>query len=603
MGYKTQIQLIRQGDPVAPETDNPIFSDVIGNVNYLKALIDAAAIGSAAFARNVTVEPDALVGQPVYYNDVAQRFERSLALAEVDPDTQALIPADSSQVWGLVYAKTNSTLADLLIFGYAEVDLTDALADPVEAGNYYLSSSTPGMLVFDKPPLSIPVLRTTGDGKVFLLPTFLDSFDRHTHYKFSLTTQPAGDHTPPSPGNRHVIDNPDALLPGWLPADHSSFNGLAPAGASFGYNLVAHEALQTRWPPLPIGEAHLEWNKGLDKDIGGTGVIQGTQGLAIIDRNGIWWMSDCYGDVPWPRDLDTATPSSVSESVDECPRNLTMSLILWFSRPNFATETFSVTSLRSADDRVIVRCVDDTEAAVGDLEILLDFSFVVSPDETQRGAIVLKQLEDETFLSGPVLEGLYTTGSNVTLSSDRATVKLDLDDDDSPDVYQGMVQLEVSTQATQQLPIELVRVEGIEEEFFSDIPYLGMTADEQSSYRARIVVPADLSIANPQLAIRLLILGRTAGVLPDLNITARILPRPSDGIDAPEDLPLVGEEFAVTIDTNATLTSANQYVEATANPFAVSPGDIVLYTVERLSTDGYAGDVGILAQMGVITSA
>ena len=208
-------------------------------------------------------------------------------------------------------------------------------------------------------------------------------------------------------------------------------------------------------------------------------------------------MSDCYGDVPWPAFWDTTpgTGSSLTEVLGECPRDLYMELVLWFAKVNFATDNAVVTSLRSLDDRLLVRCADGAAGQAGDLTIDLDLSFLV--DETPvRGSMVLKTLEAETFQQGRVVEGVYTTSDTVTLSSDLPAVKLDPDDEDSADVYQGFVRIAVAPQSTLELPVLLTRLEGASEEFYQDVMYLELPAGEATAFRSEVAVPSGTGLAD-----------------------------------------------------------------------------------------------------------
>lgn len=604
MGYENLLQFIKEGESVSGGVAGRPDRSLDNNVRFLKELIDAAAIGSTIFAREVTVEAEVLQGTPVFLNGKTSRFERGLALVETDLATGTLLTAPSAQIWGVVYKKHNATKADLLLFGYAALDISAAVGMAVTEGTYYLSGTTPGRLVKQRPPVSVAVLRTDGLGKVFVHPQFIDFLDRHIHYKFPLTTRPAGSHTPPSYGDRHVIVDPDETKPGWLPANHPTFQGLAPAKAAFGYNFKAHPTLANVWPPIPVSQSYIEWNKALDTDEGFFGVPLGTSGLVAVDRYGIWWMSDCYGDVPWPRDLDTQVSVSVSISQDggpECPRSLDMEMNLYFTKINFATDTTVVTSLRSADKRIIVRCLQDKSIrASGDLEIALDLNLLVGTN-TARGHTVFKTLKDNTFERGPVAEGLYAKSSNVKLSSTVSTVPLDPSNPASATVHQGMIGIEVLTAPTRQLDVQLTRLNGASEEFHLDHMYLGLINGEESSFRSRIDIPFDAQFASPQLALRFRILGRAAGALPSLVVTGRRVPRPQFGLAVALPLLPTSSEFTITINTQATIDKANDYIEAESSPFAVAAGDLIFFTVKRLATDAYPAEVGILQQVGLLT--
>jgi hypothetical protein len=604
MGLKHNIlQLIRRNESVLEGVPNRVFEQIHENVRYLSDVIEAAATGSTIFARSVSVEADALVGMPVYYNPDTQQFERALGATRTDATTGLLLTAPSADVWGVVHTKHNSTLADLLLYGYASLDISNAVDVAVAAGTYYLSGVTAGKMTRSRPPLAVPVLRSDGAGNVFVCPNVVDFLDRHVHYHFSLSVVPAGETTPPSPGGRHSITDADDDLPGWLPADHASFDGKAPAGAAFGYNLAAHPQLLAVWPPLPTGNAQLVWDKGLSIDVGGTNVPLGSSGLCVIDRHGVWWMSDCYGDVPWPVDYDSSSPESYSDSASvECPRHLDMRLDLWFSRVNFATDVTSVTSLRSNDARVKVRCYGtDDLASTGDLEVTLDFSMSVT-DEDALGGQVLKELNDgNTFKRGWAVEGIYSESENVTVTGTHSR-PLDPDDEDSQEIQQGVVQIEVAPASVLELPTELVRLDGVSEEYLFDLMYLAFAQGEQSALRGKIRVPTDIGIASPQLALRLRILGRTAGTLPDLTVTARRVAR-NDPADTPLALPTSGSEFTVDIDTGVSLVTTNTYVEAESEPFEVAAGDLVFFSIERSDSDGYNGEVGMLQMTGSLTGA
>lgn len=594
MSLEPHVQLIREGEPVAPGTPNRPLAQLDQNLRYLWDVIQAATMGSTLYARQVTIEDDALVGMPVYYNTTRQRFERALAGMEI---TAGIVtPAAACQVWGVVSLKHHATLADLLLCGYAELDLDEAVQGDVVAGTYYLSGVQPGILLTQPAPVSVPILRADGNGRVLVLPRIVDALDSHRHYRFALACRPAGDHAPPAPGQRHVITNPDDSLPGWLPADHASFAGRAPAGAAFGYNLAAEPNLQAAWPPLPLAHAYLEWDKGLDPAQGFHGVPLGPAGLAVLDRYGIWWLSDCYGDVPWPADYGGDV--SESNSVLECPRYTEMALTVWFTKLNLADEATVVTNLTSLDERLKIYCAGTLEeASAGALEIDLDLSLTLG-DNDRAGYLVMKELdEDGTIHRGPAVTGLYAGSANVVLSSDF-TSKLDPDDPASEDIYHGAVSIAVLPEQTRELKMMLIRLMGATEE---SVPVLHIALSESnpSKFVAMFEVPQDAP-AGALFTYQARLLGRAAGTLPQLSFTKARVPRPADGLDTP--VAVGGTASALTCLTVATLTDTNQVVEAQSEAFAVDPGDLVFITVER-GDDAYAAEVGFLQQIGLLTSS
>lgn len=596
MSFERLTSLVRPLEPVAAGVVNRPIRQIDQNAAYLWDVLQAAAVGQTVYARSQTVAAACVVGTPVYYDQAERVFLPALAAVESGAGG-ALATADSSQVWGVVAVKHHADLADVLLFGYAPLDVSPAVdTGAAAAGTYYLSGLTPGTLTADRPPLAVPVLRVVPGGMVFVAPQWVDFLDRHRHYRFELYAKPAGHTDPPGPGGRHVVADPDPAAPGWLPAGHAAFEGRAPHGAAFGYNLRAHPALDAAWPPLPAAHAYLEMDRGADAAAGLQGVPPGPTGLAVVNRDGIWWMSDCYGDAPWPAEYDGSTGWSLSDSQSasaECPRHLAMRLTLWFTKIAFATDTTVVTSLRSVDDRLVVTCRGtDDPAAAGDLDLDLDLGLTTG-DTDRRGRVVFKALEDEKFHAGPVLEGVYALSGTVTLVGDD-TVRLTPGDAASPVVYQGIVGLAVDPAPTRELDVQLVRLEGANEELYQDVMYLGFPAGEESRVRLKLHVPADAALPSPRLTVRLRLLGRAAGTLPQLTVTGRRVPRPAAGLATPLDLPLAAAEFDVTVDTAAVLDAANQYAEAEAAAFAVEAGDVVFLTVAREEDDAYPSEVGVL---------
>jgi hypothetical protein len=588
------LQLIQQGEPVAPNVANRGLQQLDQNFNQLLQWFEAARIGSTVFAREVTVDATVIPGTPVYLDTATGSFKAARAQFTTDPNG-LLYQAESAQTWGVVYFKHNATLADILLFGYAPLDISQVTETPITAGLYYMSGQIAGRLTRQRPPVSVPVLRSDGAGNVLVMASFMDLLDSHRHHRFVLVCRPCGTHIPPEFGDRHEIVDPDASLAGWLPADHESFEGHAPADAKFGYNLAAQPSLANAWPPIPLTHAYAEWDRGLDAAQGYHGIPLGPDGLLVLDRYGLWWMSDCYGDVPWPADWDTTVSQESQPQGSECPRSIFMDMVLWFTKLNVATGSSVVTSLMTRDDRILLRCVGTQLAANrGDLEIALDLSLGVE-DTNEAGYQVLKTMTPAgMLLRGPVTEGLYTTSPNVTLTSDVKR-RLVADDENSPWLYQGTVRVNVSTQATVELYPQLVRLEGATEEHYP-VLYLGLPENRVAKFIARFDVPADAA-EGASVRYRARIIGRQAGTLPELTLAYRIVNQPPDGLTTP--VTVSPSYTTLNMDTGATLTEADQCVEATSEPIEVSPGDVVEIKVER-DVDDYTGELGVLRQVLVL---
>jgi hypothetical protein len=339
--WPTNVQLITDGEPVDAAVSGRPDSALVARTDYLKARLDQALLGQCNVAYASPSASNCLLGQPVYWNSTDAQFEQALAGVVTTP-TGTLAPSPSSFVLGVVANKESANVIDVLLGGFFKLDLTNALLGPLAAGQYYLSSAQAGILIQQPVSLSIPVLFADGFGGVYVRPEVRNPMTDHVHYTFPLVCLPAGNTTPPPPGGRHSITASNPNLPGWLPASHSVFGGHAPLGAAFGYNMAQDpNKIQTVWPPIPIGAVSIEWNKA-QNHVGGTIIpVNPSHGLVYMDVNGIWWMSDCYGDVPWPVNLHVppgpSSSASISAGGPHCPRPEVMELKLSFARLAFAT--------------------------------------------------------------------------------------------------------------------------------------------------------------------------------------------------------------------------------------------------------------------------
>jgi hypothetical protein len=607
MSLEHFIKFISEGEPVSPGTANRPLQQLDQNIQYLWNIIQAASLGSTVYARSQTIAETLKIGQPVYFNAVSSRFEAAFASTESDTVTGYLAVPDQAQVWGIVAVKHNATLADILLFGYAHIDMREALditlaaGAPVPAATWYLSGMSAGMLTRQLPPVTIPVCKTNNNGGVYVNPKFVDFLENHRHYAFSLTMLPAGSVTPPAVGASHVILNPDFNLPGWLPANAAIFENKAPAGAKFGYNLSQDLSLKNLYPPVPLQSACIQMQRPSIWDTSSQHRWYGQQlmeDLVVIDRNGIWWMSDCYDEVPWPTDLNTDSSTSASTSYSECaPLGRDYVLKLYYTRVGFATDISTVTSLKSLDPRILIRCSgQDVTGSTGDLDIDLNLSFMIG-NQNLPGYRVFKTFNPttNTFNSGPVAEGVYAASANVLLSSPHTTT-----DSLGRTVYHGPIGLGVLSQPTQELASQLVRLDGATEESYP-VLYIGMPNDITTSYIVKFDVPSDAP-ANSNFKLRLRLLGRAAGTLPQLNVSYYVTTRPTAGLATP--INVTQSYTALTINTVA-LVGANQAVEANSSLIQVNAGSIIYVKVERTPAslnDAYAGELGIMQQTGILTA-
>lgn len=114
------------------------------------------------------------------------------------------------------------------------------------------------------------------------------------------------------------------------------------------------------------------WDVGVLRAAPGITPVNPTE-LVTIDANGIWWMSNCYGDAPWPTLLDTTIVGPVV-GPGECPRDpWAMEIKLSFAKLSFGTAQVLVNSLAPGSGSPIkVLNSSGANATAGDL--LLGFA-------------------------------------------------------------------------------------------------------------------------------------------------------------------------------------------------------------------------------------
>jgi hypothetical protein len=623
--WLNNIKHVTPGEPVQAGVVSRPDRALVDRTEYLKQRLDAAALGQAIFDIDATIAPDVLPGQPVYWNATAQRYERALAAVDTDQTTQTLVTLPSSDVLGLCYKKKNATLADVVLHGVVRLpEITNAVTAPVAAGRYYLSAVEPGKLVRQRPPVSVSVCYVQGvkdncadEPWVVVMPQLRSFLDDHIHYRFELTALPAGDHDPEAAAlaGVHTVDNADATQEGWLPADHTVFDGRAPVGAKFGYNFSQHEAISLVWPPMPLQAVAVLWDKGIN-NVGATEIPLGSDGLCICDANGIWWMSDCYGDVPWPADLDTSSSESLS-SLAACPREERMRVIVVYLRMLFGNDRSVVTSLKPAvDSPITIANCDGTLATqeqplTGDLELGLNLALVDDPTEVV-GSRVYKQITtDFKFRKGWIAEGvrvgagpLVITGTRSRTLTTAEKTALDLPSDDATLLHQGLVTISYDDQLVErEISPQIIRLSDTVERLYLDIPYLGFPQGQDSLVRVRLNVPGANLGSSLEMRVRVQLFGRTSAVLPEMTMSYRQLPRPAGTVTVGmPTLPGLGDEISLAFDLPTASLALDTPIEVSSEAFAVTEGDTILVTLARAgSADSYAGEIGLLRLSGVIT--
>lgn len=593
MAYRKNIDWIKNGEPVEASVAGRPMTQIFQNVEYLRQLVEEAQLGQSLKLTEQPCESSVVVGTPVYWDDANGRFAPALAKLNVstsgntEPDKQA-------QVWGVVVAKSSSTTADILLKGSTVIDLSPVVdTGTVVSGPYYLSTTEPGKLTASKPNIAIEVLKVGNiqgqQHTIIVDPDIPTLFSLHRHYKYSLVCLPAGSHTPPNSGNRHVITNPDNTQEGWLPVSDPIFSGKnIPTDAVFGYNIEV-SPLKDLWPPIPVESAYLEWDRGKDKDLMGVAVPLGEDKLCVINEDGIWWMTDCYDDVPWPTNYDSANPPSPPPQGNECPRSLIMSMNLYFTKPIFTnsdTAVLSLTARQGSGLAVYCRGTNDV-AETGHLELDLDFNTSQTDDNLLTDQAI-KEVSGAEFKRGPVVVSIKSNSPTLSVTSNSGKTQ--------NDGYFGEVVLEANLDPSlQDFPILDVRLNGVEQEFYQDLLGLGFPYDRNSEVRMRFRIPHGVSLTqNATASIVLWLLALESGNFPNnlLTCTYRVLSDPGTGLALPTT------DSNLTLDTTWSGATANDYKKFETGTIPVAAGDVITFTLKRSAPDSYSGKVILLNAYG-----
>lgn len=609
------IKHVNVGEPVQAGVVSRPDRTLEDRTDYLKDRLDAAALGRVLVDSDATICSSVLPGQPVYWNWIEKRYEPALAAVAPDPETQVLIVQPSSDCVGICLRKRSETLGDIVLRGIVDIpELANAISGPITPGRYYLSAADAGKLVKQKPAVTVTVCHVQGPKdscttvpRVVVMPHIRDFIDDHTHYRFDLFTRQAATQNEP----------------GWLPANHPVFAGKAPNGAVFGYNLSQHSALSNVWPPLPIQSVAMLWDKGTNH-VGATEIPLGTNGLAICDTNGIWWMSNCAGDVPF------TAPTTHPPGNGECPRYETMRVSVVYLRMLSGNDRNVVTSLVrdvTAADAVetaatptaenvtspiaISNCVDEP-ASTGDLQLNLDLQIAAAE---KTGGQVIKGVVNRHQLSrGWVAEGAFTTSNQIAITGSRGSPRtlttqekqqFNLTTTAPITLHQGILKIDYTDQLVErELSPQIIRLSDTVERLYMDIPYLGFPGNQASLLRLRFNIPGSNIGDNLMMKIRVQLFGRDGTtqqrkVMPSLYMTRRILPPPA--LTSTDGEPLETNDAPLVFNSGADLFIDHAITRDSA-PFAVAEGDTVLVTIGRQEDNVY-GEIGVLRVTGIVYSA
>ena len=600
------IPLIPVGAPANAATFNAPLQALSANVDSALSMFEAASLGKSYCFYDAPIRSDVVVGTPVFWNSVTSQYEPGLASVTTDNYGQ-FITSPSSDIVGIIIAVHPGNLGDVLIEGVANINLANVVSGPVVPGRYYLSSSTPGQLVGLQPPISIFVCRVLGQlnscatvAQVLVKPQIRDVLLDHAHYRFPLACLPAGKTTPPAYGQNHVINSPDPTKIGWLPANHPVFNGLAPHNAVFGYNISKDPNLSQFWPPVPVWAVAVLLDNGTR--YGATEIPQGPNGLVICDANGIWWMSSCYGDAPWPVGLNNTVVHGSSYpnayDYDECPRIDHMRIEVVYLRMLVMNANYVVTSLSTPPGGPLVLTGTPSPAGeTGNVTIAFNPTAATQTNNALGGLVVKGITPQLNIQEGWVLEGITTSSPAVVLGGSQ-TRHLTPTDPTTPLVYQGIVSVDMDPNPVdKELTPALIRLEtGAVDRLFEDIPYIGFPANKTTSIRMSFNIPPQ-GIASPSVfQLRLLMLGRTSGTLTAFTASYRQLAMPADNTAEA----ITATDTSFTINTAIPVTNG-QLAQAQSAAISVMPGDTLFVTITRPTDVTFNGEIGLVRITGVVS--
>lgn len=603
--WRETINLIKNGESVDDQTPNRPLQQLAERTQFLKDRLDVSAIGEGLVLFSQVVSSDTMQGDAVYYSISNNEYRPALATAFEDT-TGILRTDEKAYVVGIVIRKLNNVTADIIIRGRQNgLVINDASGLALVSGNYYLSGLNSGKLVNQRPAVGVFVATITTQG-VIVNPTPREVLEDHIHYVFDLVVDPSG--TPVCPNtasNQTAIAFPDNTQEGWLPADDPVFvSTVAPVNAFFGYNWSVNQKLAAIWPPHPLGSAYVELN--------GVGV---SPEHALVDSNGIWWLTNCDTDVPW--DANTCISSSAalierSSSSGETTGKpfvpcspTTRRLTIWFTKMVSQTSKASVTGIKSAPGSpiVIVGCSTPDASGFCQGKIELDLDIPWARTGNIAGSEVVKTIGGNGQLSvGHVVEGIAVTGlisltGTKTLTGGQAA---------------GLVTIRGldPTQITRKLDVALVALNGASESIYQSIlPFVGLPSGRITSFIGKVRIP-QVNMTTPRLQLDMWFATPTAGT-PPANVLIRWV-LVNDALLTQESssslfgggfgtLPTAWSPwFALSLNDLGALAAGNYFSRRVINNIAFSSNQLLLFELQRSASDTYAGELAVVNQAATI---
>lgn len=559
---------------------NAIIAEINRKFVRVTSVINSGVVPESNVALDANIDPALQIGQPVYYNTTTNRFEAS-ALSVLTGSGGRLYAADTSECWGLVVKICSSGKADVLLSGLYTVDLTASTGEASPSGKFYLSTVAGELVASPTHSLIAPVLFATGSGDVLFRPWFADTFPRYTPSMVEIQKQAAG--TPVVIANKYRINGPNATVLGWLPANHFIFNGLAPEGAKFGYNISQDEQLSASWPPVNPRAAKLYLEAGGTTSKGSRVLLGDDEERLVINDDGIWWMTDNVSQVPWNITTD-------GQSTGTNPLAVTQRLVLEADLLVYGNSTLDgVASLISNVAWLrVVKAGSSNRAVIGDLAIEFDGAKMASQD-VRFGSVAIGVPVSGAIPSTYIVSGLKSGNAAVSLSGTRAG-----------STYVGEVTLTVvAAMDLDLLPVD-TQLLGATAESYADLLAIGLPPGCDTSFILSFHIPSSVP-ADSNVVFDFWLTSQSQIALPaGVSLKSTVFPKPT-GTPALADIPV---EQDLTLNYIAgTIVPTDKYLSASSANVTVSGGDTVYIKMARAgSTDGVDAELHVLKVVGRFVS-
>lgn len=592
MSFWETVDPIVDGEAVKAGTPNRPVLQLTNRTQWLYDQLKVAESGSALIFRSAPVAADVEAGDLVYFNDTpaSGQFLYEKGLAEVDTsdiNTQ-WFAGKRSFIEGIVLDVLTGSpnTADILIAGSLNIQnylsnygkTIDDLMDDGAVGSgglLYLSSVSPGKFSKSKSIITSYVGILRPDGIVSFNNGVIGSNRDHAHFLHMLHPAPAGSTSEPSSGSPHVISSADAGERGWLPA--SEFSD-PPTGAFFGYNIDHPDEAELRqnFPPIPLDFYYAERN--------GVGI---SAEILKVTPEGIWWMTDDYGQVPWPTQFDSAAPDLEGTEIKFWITKISLvngiGKVISLSPNEDSTSRIPIETFSLTEDADVV---DQTSPRSGVLTVAtarIDYQdeevFDISTLDTLNDAKTTQRINGKYFVKVPTVSRLRA-GSGIDLVGSHG---------DSVNGYYGSVAVNLAGEIGSVGKASLIVLNNAREDVTSGIHHLSLPSGRQSSIRYKVTV-GNVSFTNT-LNVRFTFFSTSSGTIPSLPITYRIIPPAATGSGT--SVPMSDTSG---LSTGSASIGNNQVIARYINSpiTGVQPGSIVFIEISRSASDGFSGGINIL---------